>query len=72
MNENQNTLRSALSKNFANEGDFSLDFNMQDSSNQESSSNNQNKQENASTSSILESLSDNSVDQNLEADSNYM
>jgi len=47
MIDNQSTLRAALAKNFSNEGNFSLDFNMQkqndgnENSNQQNSSNNQ-------------------------------
>ena len=71
MNENESTLRSALSKTFLDDSEFSLDFNMQgDSRNQEK----EEKQEHArnSTNEILESLSNNINAESLENNQNYM
>ena len=71
MNENESTLRSALSKTFLDESEFSLDFNMQgDSRNQEK----EEKQKHArnSTNEILESLSNNINAEPLENNQNYM
>ena len=71
MNENESTLRSALSKTFLDDSEFSLDINMQgDSRNQEK----EEKQEHArnSTNEILESLSNNINAESLENNQNYM
>ena len=71
MNENESTLRSALSKTFLDDSEFSLDFNMQgDGRNQEK----EEKQEHArnSTNEILESLSNNINAESLENNQNYM
>ena len=71
MNENESTLRSALSKTFLDDSEFSLDFNMQgDARNQEK----EEKQEHArnSTNEILESLSNNINAESLENNQNYM
>jgi len=68
MNENEDTLRSALSNSFLDESEFSLDFNMQG----EGSKQEKEKETKNSTSEILEGLSNNVSAESLENNQNYM